>query len=60
MTPETAIAKVPLALAAPRPTVTSFDSGYEHSIEHLAEVRRLVEEADKDQLLLPEWFKATA
>jgi len=58
MTPETAIAKLPVALAAPRPTVTSFDSGYEHSLEHLLEVRGLVEEADEEQTI--EWFKATA
>ena len=29
----------------PRPLITSYDSGYEHSFEHYAEVRQLVEEA---------------
>lgn len=31
-----------------RPQVTSYDSGYEHSIEHLAEVRFLMEEAEEE------------
>lgn len=60
MTPETAIAKVPVSMAALRPTVTSFDSGYEHSLEHLMEVRRLLEEADEEKVTAPEWFKASA
>jgi hypothetical protein len=29
-----------------RPPVTSYDSGYEHSLEHWFEVRRLVDEAN--------------
>jgi hypothetical protein len=60
MTPETAIAKVPLVLDAPRPAVTSFDSGYEHSLQHLAEVRSLVEEADQDEVPVTEWLMANA
>jgi hypothetical protein len=31
-----------------RPQVTSYDSGYEHSIEHLAEVKFLMEEAEEE------------
>jgi hypothetical protein len=34
--------------SAQRPQVTSYDSGYEHSIEHLAEVKFLMEEADEE------------
>ncbi len=60
MTPETAIAEVPVAIAAPRPTVTSFDSGYEHSLEHLMQVRLLVEEADEEKVTALEWLKASA
>jgi hypothetical protein len=30
------------------PILTSFDTGYEHSLEHLVYVRRLVEEADAE------------
>ena len=60
MTPQTTIAEVPVTMAAPRPTVTSFDSGYEHSLDHLIEVRRLVEEADNEEITVPEWFKASA
>lgn len=36
-----------------RPLITSYDSGYEHSFEHYAEVRELVEEAHE------EFMKAT-
>jgi hypothetical protein len=32
----------------PRPLITSYDSGYEHSFEHYAEVRQLVEEAHEE------------
>jgi len=31
-----------------RPHITTYDSGYEHSLEHLIETRRLVAEADED------------
>lgn len=34
--------------AVTRPLVTSYDSGYEHSLEHWAKVRRLVEDADQE------------
>ncbi len=60
MTPETAIAEIPVPLAAPRHPVTSFDSGYEHSLEHLIQVRELVEEADQDNELGAEYLKASA
>ncbi len=30
-----------------RPHITSYDSGYEHSLEHLIETRCLVVEADE-------------
>jgi hypothetical protein len=33
---------------APRPLITSYDSGYEHSFEHYAEVRQLVDEAHEE------------
>jgi hypothetical protein len=33
---------------ADRPLVTSYDSGYEHSFEHYAHVRGLVEEAHEE------------
>ena len=31
-----------------RPRVTSYDSAYEHSLEHWLEVKQLVEAADED------------
>ena len=31
-----------------RPLITSYDSAYEHSLEHYIETRRLVAEADKN------------
>ena len=43
------------ALASPvetearlRPALTSYDTGFEHSLEHFMEVRRMVEEADEE------------
>lgn len=35
-------------LIAKRPRITSYDSGFEHSLEHLIGVRQLVEEADRE------------
>ncbi len=35
-----------------RPVITSYDSGYEHSLEHLSQVQRLVKEADREPILL--------
>lgn len=35
---------------AVRPSITSYDSGYEHSFEHYAYVRKLVEEAHEEFL----------
>ena len=31
----------------PQPRIDSYDSGYEHSLEHYVEVRQLFEEADQ-------------
>lgn len=42
------ITKAMLDGKAPRPLITSYDSGYEHSFEHYAEVGRLVEEAHEE------------
>jgi hypothetical protein len=35
---------------ASRPVLTSYDSGVEHSVEHWAEVRKLVEAEDEDEV----------
>jgi hypothetical protein len=40
-----------------RPLVQSFDSGYEHSPEHLLAVRNMVEEADEEPAT-PAWLYA--
>ncbi|HTZ97710.1 MAG TPA: hypothetical protein VMB18_15015 [Terriglobales bacterium] len=32
-----------------RPLLASYDNGHEHSVEHLLELRRMVEEAAKDR-----------
>jgi hypothetical protein len=37
-----------------RPSVTSFDSGYEHSFDHYVDVRLLVEDADREASNVPE------
>jgi len=39
--------------------VFSYDTGYEHSIEHLAEVRRMVEEDQNAPLELETWLPAS-
>jgi hypothetical protein len=36
--------------SANRPQVTSYDSGYEHSIEHLMEVRLLMQESEEEPI----------
>ena len=42
-----------------RPVLRSFDSGYEHSLEHLMAVQKMVEEADeKEEPITPAWFYA--
>lgn len=45
------------------PILTSYDSGYEHSLEHLVYVRHLVEEADAElgtpELSLPVFANAS-
>jgi hypothetical protein len=39
--------------------VTSYDTGYEHSLEHLAEVKAMVDEADGDEpARTPAWLHA--
>ena len=42
------ITKVRFDAKGPRPLIMSYDSGYEHSFEHYAELRRLVEEAHEE------------
>ena len=37
-----------------KPRITSYDSGYEHSIEHLVELRLLVEESDEQIAVVEE------
>ena len=37
------------------PHVTSYDPGYEHSLEHLMELRRLVQEADEEPAAVQEF-----
>jgi len=39
--------KRPNETTTTKPRVTSYDSGYEHSIEHWIEVRQMVEESDE-------------
>lgn len=34
-----------------RPILASYDTGYEHSVEHLIELRRMVEEAARERPL---------
>ncbi len=33
----------------PRPRIDSYDSGFEHSIEHLIELRMMVESSDEEK-----------
>lgn len=40
--------------AVVRPCVTSYDSGYEHSIEHWVEVRQMVEDFEEKVTLAEE------
>jgi hypothetical protein len=42
------ITKAMFDLKGPRPLIMSYDSGYEHSFEHYAEMRQLVEEAHEE------------
>jgi hypothetical protein len=46
--------KCPATNEIAKPHVTSFDSGYEHSIEHLIQVRQMVEESDHEQITVTE------
>jgi hypothetical protein len=49
--------KSPTQIAATgRPFLTSYDSGYEHSLEHWIDLQHRVEEADKDPLPVPTQF----
>lgn len=43
--------KVPTTTA--RPHVTTYDAGFEHSVEHWMEVRHLVEEAENESTSSP-------
>jgi len=36
-----------------RPAISSYDAGFEHSLEHHLEVRRMVEEAHEEEQLAP-------
>jgi hypothetical protein len=45
----TAISPVLETKPATRPVLASYDTGYEHSVEHLVELRRMVEEAAKER-----------
>jgi hypothetical protein len=42
--------------AAGRPFVTSYDSGYEHSLEHWIDLQHRVEGADKEPSSVPTQF----
>jgi hypothetical protein len=44
--------------SSPRALLTSYDTGLEHSVEHLIEVRRLVEEAAEEPGEAPAWLQA--
>lgn len=46
MTREIALPPEEKTNATSRPVVRSYDTGFEHSVEHLLSVRRMVEEAD--------------
>jgi hypothetical protein len=39
-----------------RPSVTSYDSGYEHSVDHSVDVKLLVLDADKEATNAPASF----
>jgi hypothetical protein len=41
---------------AARPPVTSYDSGYEHSLDHYVDVKRLLQDEDKEANGLPTTF----
>lgn len=36
-----------------RPSVTSYDSGYEHSFDHYVDVKLLLQDADKKATIAP-------
>jgi len=42
--------------AAGRPFLASYDSGYEHSLEHWIDLQHRVEEADKEPSSVPTEF----
>jgi hypothetical protein len=46
--------KSPQKSTTAKPRITSYDSGYEHSIEHLIELRLLVEESDEQIAVVEE------
>lgn len=43
-------------LTIARPSVTSYDSGYEHSLDRYVEVRLLVQNADQEAIDSPRLF----
>ena len=56
MTYEIAIkSRVEIADAG-RPFLTSYDSGYEHSLEHWIDLQHRIEEADKEPSSVPTRF----
>jgi hypothetical protein len=46
--------KRPQETTTAKPRVTSYDSGYEHSIEHWIEVRQMVEESAEEITVVEE------
>ena len=46
--------KYPRKTTSAKPRVTSYDSGYEHSIEHWIEVRRMVEDSEEEVTVIEE------
>jgi hypothetical protein len=41
--------KCPSYSTTAKPNITSYDSGYEHSVEHWIEVRQMVEEEESEE-----------
>ncbi len=42
--------KCPSYSTTAKPKITSYDSGYEHSVEHWIEVRQMVEEESEEHI----------
>jgi hypothetical protein len=60
MTYENAIKLRTEIAVAGRPFLTSYDSGYEHSLEHWIDLQHRIEEADKEPSSVPMEFAAAA